>query len=232
MVNSVKSGNKEREQRILDGTAELLMRYGYDKMSMNDIAEAAGISKGAIYLHFASKDELFEAIFYREFRAYAEHWYERILAEEDGGTIGGIYKAVLYAVNRSPFMTAVVKKDPRVLGTYLRKPNNIFANMAAPDLLGEMVRSLQEAGVVRHDLDPQLITHVMDLISYGMVGLADQKPAAAMPPFDDLMATIAEMMDRLLTPPNGANSAAGKQVIQAWAAKMQDYFDRMNYRGQ
>ncbi|MCB0108844.1 MAG: TetR/AcrR family transcriptional regulator [Caldilineaceae bacterium] len=225
MNNLQKSDNKARERRILDVTRDLIIRYGYDKMSMNDIADAAGISKGAIYLHFASKDELFEAIFYREFRAYAATWYARILADPQGGTIGGIYQAVLYAVNSNPFITAVVKKDPRVLGTYLRKPNNIFANMTAPGLLDEMVVALQEAGVIRRDLEPLLITHIMDMLSYGLVALPDQKAADAIPPFDDLLATIAEMLDRLLTPPAGADSAAGKRVIAAWAGKIESYFD-------
>ncbi|MCB0128879.1 MAG: TetR/AcrR family transcriptional regulator, partial [Caldilineaceae bacterium] len=174
MNNLQKSDNKARERRILDVTRDLIIRYGYDKMSMNDIADAAGISKGAIYLHFASKDELFEAIFYREFRAYAATWYERLMADPQGGTIGGIYKAVLYAVNSNPFITAVVKKDPRVLGNYLRKPDNLFANMTAPGLLDEMIVALQEAGVVRRDLDPRLVTHLMDMIAYGLVGLPDQ----------------------------------------------------------
>ncbi|HRW11454.1 MAG TPA: helix-turn-helix domain-containing protein [Caldilineaceae bacterium] len=220
-----KSDNKARESRILDATADLIIRYGYDKMNMNDIADAAGISKGAIYLHFASKDELFEAIFYREFRAYATQWYERVMTDPAGGTIGGIYKAVLYAVNSNPFMTAIVKKDPQILGKYLHKPNNLFSTMTSPGLVGDMVMAFQEAGVIRRDLDPQIISHIMDMISYGLVGLADQKAAAAIPPFDDLLAAIAEMLDRLLTPPEGADSAAGKCVIAAWADKIQDYFE-------
>ncbi|MEZ4870018.1 MAG: TetR/AcrR family transcriptional regulator [Caldilineaceae bacterium] len=230
MANTTKSDNKEREERILNATAELIIRYGYDKMSMNDIADAAGISKGAIYLHFASKDELFEAIFYREFRAYAERWHERILADPQGGTIGGIYKATLYAINNSPFMTAVVKQDPRLLGNYLRKPNNIFAGMEAPSLRSEFITAMQAAGVVRRDIDPTVVAHIMDIISYGLVGIADTKPAAASPPFDEVMATIAEMMDRLLTPPAGADSEAGKRVLQSWADQMRDYFDNLGHR--
>lgn len=228
MENSPKSANRERAQRILNATSDLITRYGYDKMSMNDVADAAGISKGAIYLHFASKDELFEAIFYREFRIYATHWYEHIMADPQGGTIGGIYKAVLYAVNRNPFITAVVKKDPRVLGNYLRKPDNLFTNMAAPGLLNEMVVALQEAGVIRRGLDPLLITYLMDMIAYGLVSLPDQKVASAIPPFDALMETIADMMDRLLTPPEGADSAAGKRVIEGWVEKMQAYFEQVD----
>ena len=43
---------------ILDATDRLLARYGYRKMTVEDIAAEAGIGKGTIYLHFASKEEV------------------------------------------------------------------------------------------------------------------------------------------------------------------------------
>ena len=43
---------------ILDATDRLLSRYGYRKMTVEDIALEAGIGKGTIYLHFTSKEEV------------------------------------------------------------------------------------------------------------------------------------------------------------------------------
>ncbi|MBX7218521.1 MAG: TetR/AcrR family transcriptional regulator [Blastocatellia bacterium] len=43
---------------ILDATAELLARYGYKKMTIDDVAGAVGIGKGTVYLHFSSKEDL------------------------------------------------------------------------------------------------------------------------------------------------------------------------------
>ena len=43
---------------ILDATNSLLARYGYRKMTMDDLAAEAGIGKGSIYLHFPSKAEV------------------------------------------------------------------------------------------------------------------------------------------------------------------------------
>ena len=43
---------------ILDATDRLLARYGYRKMTVEDIASEARIGKGTIYLHFASKEEV------------------------------------------------------------------------------------------------------------------------------------------------------------------------------
>ena len=43
---------------ILDGVDVLLGRYGYRKMTMEDVAREVGIGKGTIYLHFPSKEAL------------------------------------------------------------------------------------------------------------------------------------------------------------------------------
>jgi AcrR family transcriptional regulator len=43
---------------ILDAANELLGRYGYNKMTVDDLAAEVGIGKGTIYLHFPSKEEV------------------------------------------------------------------------------------------------------------------------------------------------------------------------------
>jgi AcrR family transcriptional regulator len=43
---------------ILDAVDALLARFGYGKMTMEDVAKHVGIGKGTIYLHFPSKEEL------------------------------------------------------------------------------------------------------------------------------------------------------------------------------
>jgi AcrR family transcriptional regulator len=43
---------------ILDATDDMLSRFGYKKMTIDDLAHAVGIGKGTIYLHFTSKEEI------------------------------------------------------------------------------------------------------------------------------------------------------------------------------
>lgn len=49
---------KAVKDTILDSTDRLLARFGYRKMTVEDIAVEAGIGKGTIYLHFSSKEEV------------------------------------------------------------------------------------------------------------------------------------------------------------------------------
>jgi AcrR family transcriptional regulator len=56
----MKSSVKQKEVRdaILDATDSLLSRYGYKKMTIDDLAKEVGIGKGSVYLHFTSKEEI------------------------------------------------------------------------------------------------------------------------------------------------------------------------------
>lgn len=53
---------EQTRRRLLTAAARLFARRGYQATSVDDIAEAAGFSKGAVYYNFESKDELFEAL--------------------------------------------------------------------------------------------------------------------------------------------------------------------------
>lgn len=51
-----------KRRQILDGAQKVFMDLGFDGASMNEIARAAGVSKGTLYVYFADKSRLFEAI--------------------------------------------------------------------------------------------------------------------------------------------------------------------------
>ena len=69
---NIKKGEMTR-LTIEDAALELFMEQGYHATSMRQIAERAGLALGGIYNHFASKDEIFEAII------VDKHPYKRIL---------------------------------------------------------------------------------------------------------------------------------------------------------
>src|SRR6476469_8027718 len=57
MRDAVVSSAATREA-ILDATDRLLARYGFKKMTIDDLAREVGIGKGSVYLHFPSKKEI------------------------------------------------------------------------------------------------------------------------------------------------------------------------------
>lgn len=63
--NTIRSASEEdssKRRQILDGARKVFMDLGFDGASMNEIARSAGVSKGTLYVYFADKSRLFEAI--------------------------------------------------------------------------------------------------------------------------------------------------------------------------
>lgn len=75
---------EETREHILKVAAELFAQKGFSDASMNDIVAASQISKGGIYWHFKSKDEIIQAIFVQFFEMQL-HFLESMIAQ--GGTV-------------------------------------------------------------------------------------------------------------------------------------------------
>jgi AcrR family transcriptional regulator len=217
---------EEREQRILDATDELILRQGYDKTTMSDIAEATGIGRGVLYQHFKSKESLFEALLSREVLHYGQAWVEYIETDPHGGTIGSIYRAVLSAIKIRPLMAAMMRRDRRVIGTYLRKPGNLLASMQSESAWVETLRAMQRVGVLRQSVDPAIMACLMDMLAYGFVNIDEFRSPDDTPPFDVLIEAMADMMDRLLTPENGGNREEAKAILLHFAANARARLDQ------
>jgi AcrR family transcriptional regulator len=54
--------DSSKRRQILDGAKKVFMDLGFDGASMGEIARSAGVSKGTLYVYFADKSRLFEAI--------------------------------------------------------------------------------------------------------------------------------------------------------------------------
>lgn len=62
-----------RQDAIENAAIQAFARYGYRRTSMEDIAQASGISRAALYLHFRNKEDIFRSI--------AAHFFEKAIAD-------------------------------------------------------------------------------------------------------------------------------------------------------
>jgi AcrR family transcriptional regulator len=61
-----------KRRQILEGARAVFLAQGFDAASMGEIARAAGVSKGTLYVYFENKEQLFEAIVHQQCQAQAE----------------------------------------------------------------------------------------------------------------------------------------------------------------
>ena len=74
----------QRREAILAAAEEVFARKGYHGASIDDVAQAAGISKALIYEHFASKRELHASLV----DPHASELFRRLPASAEAGTAG------------------------------------------------------------------------------------------------------------------------------------------------
>ena len=131
--------------RILDTAAEQVRRFGEAKTNVVDIAKAMGLSHSAIYRHFRSKADIFDALAARTMEEEAD--LAARFAKADGSAAERL-RGLVVALHRSK--RAKHGNDPEIHGLYRR----IIAER--PDLVAdyarrmtELVRQVLEDGVAR-----------------------------------------------------------------------------------
>lgn len=222
MTGDNNNPNMERENRILDAASSLVLHYGYDKTTVSDIAHEARVSKGAIYLHWKSKDELFQALIWREVWSYAETWISQLEAAPDGGSLFSMYKYSLAGLHAHPFMKALFTRDRRILGDFLTRQEAELIRQKF--IMGkDFLRLMQQAGALREDADPDVVAYLMSSIAYGLVKVDEIVSPHEAPDFLRVIEETADMLDRAYGTADEASQAAGKQIIRqvTEAAKMQ-----------
>lgn len=71
-LHVVQEEDSSKRRQILEGARKVFMDLGFDGASMGEIARAAQVSKGTLYVYFADKFALFEAILEQEARQHGQ----------------------------------------------------------------------------------------------------------------------------------------------------------------
>ena len=151
---------QEREALILQAAEEVLIEKGYHEMSMDEIAARVGISKGTVYLHFASKEDLVFALFERDMQKFQELVEARI---DPASTARGRMETILHLM-----FEGLLSKRIRLLYTIYNSSElrKIFIEKKGcmremMEQLTTSVTSLLEEGKASGEFDATLATSVM-----------------------------------------------------------------------
>src|SRR5215467_7542107 len=219
-----------RERAILDVTAQLLFRHGYNKVTMSDVAAAVGLNRRLVYLLFPSKDALIKALLLREVNSYADVWKRYLERDPLGGTVASVYRGLLAALEQCPLMTAMYTRNAQTFGNYLSRPGNFFGTFPPdPGPTREYLQAMQEIGVVREDINTRAMAFILDALTPSILAalsahrsaLLDDSARPDQPSFDEVVETVAELCECLLTPQAGANLEAGKAIMRRKIAEAQ-----------
>ena len=72
LVQKTSDDDSAKRRQIIEGAQRVFLAQGFDAASMGEIARAAGVSKGTLYVYFENKEELFQAIVGEQCKGQAE----------------------------------------------------------------------------------------------------------------------------------------------------------------
>jgi len=151
----------ERREQLLRVALESFAAHGYHGTSMNDVAEAAGVTKPVLYQHFDSKKALYTELV-RELGAGLEQQIVAAVAEVDGP------RQQVEAGFRAYFRWATAQADAfRVL---FAERNRTDLELAAAVVKVESMVADTVASLIQVE---GLSTAEQQVLAYGVVGLAE-----------------------------------------------------------
>lgn len=224
---------KERERAILDVTAQLLLRHGYNKVTMSDVADAVGLNRRQVYLLFPSRDALIQALLLREVNSYMEAWKHYLERDPSGGTVASVYRGLLVVLKQFPLMTAMYVRDSETFGNYLSRPGSFFDTFPPdPGPTREYLQALQEIGIVRQDINTKAMAFILDALTPSILAALSSQGLAQFndsnkpdqPSFDEVVEAVVELCESLLTPQVGANLEAAKAMMFRKIAEAQTQY--------
>ncbi|HEY1351834.1 MAG TPA: TetR/AcrR family transcriptional regulator [Ktedonobacteraceae bacterium] len=161
-------GKRQRltQQAIVTAAARLFARDGFGATSLDDIAQALGASKAALYYHIKNKEEILRQIFLTVLTVSEEPLHR--IVEADLAPAEKLGRAILHqtsvAADRSPAMTVFYREQPHLTGPFAREI--ILRKKAYERYFERIIEQGQAAGVFRADVDPRIVT-------FGLLGMCN-----------------------------------------------------------
>ncbi|MDH7493490.1 MAG: TetR/AcrR family transcriptional regulator [Candidatus Saccharicenans sp.] len=155
IVSSVSMPPADLKLRILERSRELFFKYGYSRLSMDELAEDLGISKATVYRYFPDKEALLRAVMV-ETREQVLSQLQAIV-RDDKLPVKARLTAYLEFISR--FMSGLSRdfiKDLRQKLPDLWKEMDAFRRQQVFPLVSEVILEGVRKGEIKSDLDGRL----------------------------------------------------------------------------
>ena len=151
----------DKRQRILDAAVRVFAERGFFHSRVNDVAEAAGVAGGTIYLYFKNKDDLLISLF-EDRMDFILGTLRAALAEESDATarLRRFIELHFQLVESDPALADVLSVELRQSSKFVReyKAHKFYEYLGVAE---EILREGVDDGFFRSDLDPKVFRRAL-----------------------------------------------------------------------
>ena len=151
----------DKRERILKAAIKVFARKGFYAARVSEIAKAAGVADGTIYLYFRNKDDVLTSVFESRITRLVE-----VLREIVGG--GGSFEDRFRRIVELQLGVLEGRRElAEVVTVNLRQSSKLLKQFAAPffvqylEVMAGLIAEAQQAGVVRTDVSPRVVARAL-----------------------------------------------------------------------
>lgn len=164
-LNKRKIQAMETKNKIYNIAIELISKYGYDNVSIDEICKHSQVSKGTFYHHFTAKEDVIISLYKEEYEYFFNNIKETPMSSALDELVEVICFHVKYAEKKGLDIVKQVYKSQLDYGNKLMASKNILLQ----ELLSEIIHKGQMNNEIRKDICLEDIINYLIRFSHGII---------------------------------------------------------------
>ncbi|MDP9845490.1 TetR/AcrR family transcriptional regulator [Streptosporangium lutulentum] len=221
-AGSVDAERDLRADRILNAARELLVSWGYGRITIGEVARRAGVGKGTVYLHFSTKEQLFMTVMTASHLRMVELLLRDLDEDPAALLLGRMARSAYTQAQEDPVLRATFIGDTDTLGSLTRAESTVLGDLAEERerAMDEYFELLREHGVLRADSSVQDQRHAFAAILIGFLTVEPGLKSAA----GDMLAQVVRLAFEVSDDPERLNTLVPhiRGVLQRMVDRLHD----------
>jgi AcrR family transcriptional regulator len=211
-VERSRGDRRERADRILDTARELLLAWGYRRVTIDELARRAGVGKGTIYLHWRSREEVFHAVSAREAAAMADAIVQAVRDDPAEVALHRYLRRLFVEAMNRPVLRALYTRDADTLDTFLASANHQHSEESKLGVNRDYLGVLAAEAMLRSGLRLDDLDYTLPTIVFGFFAAEPFLPPSVGLTLEQKADQLADTVRRAFEPADAPSSAAVKRA--------------------
>jgi AcrR family transcriptional regulator len=212
VVERSRGNRRERADRILDTARELLLSWGYRRVTIDELARRAGVGKGTVYLHWRSREEVFHAVSAREAAAMADAIVQAVRDDPAEVALHRYLRRLFVEAMNRPVLRALYTRDADTLDTFLASTHHHHLEESKLGVNRDYLGVLAAEGMLRPGLRLNDLDYTLPTIVFGFFAAEPFLPLSLGLTLDQKADQLADTVRRAFGPADEPRSAAVKRA--------------------
>ena len=202
----------QRADRILDTARELLLSWGYRRVTIDELARRADVGKGTVYLHWRSREEVFHAVSAREAAAMADAIVQAVHDNPAEVALHRYLRRLFVEAMNRPVLRALYTRDADTLDTFLASAHHHHLEESKLGVNRDYLGVLDAEGMLRPGLRLNDLDYILPSIVFGFFAAEPFLPPSLGLNLDQKADQLADTVRRAFEPTGAPSSAAVKRA--------------------